>query len=207
MKKSIILLLCFWGVIVTSCDSRRNPNQRTYESSYRSGSTATEFSQDRSYVNNSLNTRSEPYVEKKPSVEESPYYNNSLRTGSSPYLSNGVSAADESQISVYTSANSNCDVIVIIKRGGVIDRNAYIKAGDSYTFNIPNGTYQVFFYGGKGWNPNKVMPNGLKGGFVANESYSKDSPVNIEYQGLTYELILQPNGNFTTQQSNANEIF
>ena len=130
-----------------------------------------------------------------------------MRTGATPYSSSGVSAADESQICVSTSANSNCDVVVIIKRGGNIVRNAYIKAGGSYTFYIPNGTYQVFFYGGKGWNPNKVMPNGMNGGFVANESYSKDSPVSLEYQGLTYELIPQPNGNFSTQQSSANEIF
>lgn len=207
MKKSIILLLCFWGVIVTSCDSRRNPNQRTYESSYRSGSTATEFSQDKSYVNNSLNTGSKPYTESEPSAEDNPYYNNSLSTGSSPYSSHVGSVTGESQISVSTSASSNCDVVVIVKSRGRIARNAYIEAGNSYTFYVPNGTYQVFFYAGKGWNPNKNMPNGLKGGFVANESYSKDSPVNLEYQGLTYELILQPNGNFSTQQSSASEIF
>ncbi len=85
--------------------------------------------------------------------------------------------------------------------------NAYIEAGDSYTFNLPNGYYQVFFYGGKGWNPNKTMPNGIEGGFVANESYSKDNPVSLEYQGLEYELIPQLNGNFTTKQSSAIEIF
>lgn len=172
--------------LMLGCNSRRDPNLRTYESSYGSNSTATAT---------------------KTPIEESPYYHNSLSTGISPYLSNATSFDDESQISVMTSSSSNCDVVVIVKRGGEIARNAYIKAGGSYTFNIPNGTYQVFFYGGKGWNPNKEMPNGMKGGFVANESYSKDSPVSLEYQGLTYELILQPNGNFSTQQSNANEIF
>ena len=159
------------------------------------------------YVNNSLNTGNSPYKSKEPSVEENPYYNNSLSTGSSPYSSHVGSATGESQISVSTSASSNCDVVVIVKSKGRIARNAYIEAGNSYTFYVPNGTYQVFFYAGKGWNPNKNMPNGLKGGFVANESYSKDSPVNLEYQGLTYELILQPNVNFSTQQSSASEIF
>lgn len=207
MRKIMVVITCFLFASVSSCDFKQNPNNRTYESSYHSTSTATKSSNDRSYVNNSLNTGSEPYVEKKPSVEESPYYNNSLSTGSAPYTSYGLSSDDESQICVSTSASSNCDVVVIIKRGGEIARNAYIKAGGSYTFYIPNGTYQVFFYGGKGWNPNKVMPNGLKGGFVANESYSKDSPVNLDYQGLEYELIPQANGNFSTQQSNANEMF
>ena len=208
MRKSFVISI---GIIVLfiiiGCDSKKNPNQRTYESSYSSSSTATASTQDRVYVDNSLNTGNSPYESKEPSVEDNPYYNNHLSTGSSPYSSSGRSASDESQISVSTSASSNCDVVVIIKSRGEIARNAYIRAGGSYTFYIPNGTYQVFFYGGKGWNPNKVMPNGLEGGFVANESYSKDSPVSLEYQGLTYELIPQQNGNFSTQQSSANEIF
>lgn len=208
MRKSFVISI---GIIVLfiiiGCDSKKNPNQRTYESSYSSSSTATASTQDRVYVDNSLNTGNSPYESKEPSVEDNPYYNNYLSTGSSPYSSSGRSASDESQISVSTSASSNCDVVVIIKSRGEIARNAYIRAGGSYTFYIPNGTYQVFFYGGKGWNPNKVMPNGLEGGFVANESYSKDSPVSLEYQGLTYELIPQQNGNFSTQQSSANEIF
>ena len=203
----LFLSICFFAVIVSCCDSRKNPNHRTYESSYSSRSTATELPQERAYVENSLNTGSKPYEREEPSVENDPYYNNSLKTGVSPYTSNGRSTTDESQISVTTSATSNCDVVVIIKSRNQISRNAYIKAGDSYTFYVPNGTYQVFFYGGKGWNPNKTMPHGLEGGFVANESYSKDSPVSLNYEGLTYELILQPNGNFSTQQSSASEIF
>lgn len=202
-----LVVLFLASALWAGCGSKPNPNQRTYENSYSSSSTATESPTDRPYVNNSLKTGSSPYEERKPSVEEDPYYNNSLSTGSTPYTSHGRSATDESQISVSTSANSNCDVVVIIKRGGMINRNAYICAGGSYTFHVPNGTYQVFFYGGKGWNPNKSMPHGIKGGFVANESYSKDSPVSLEYQGLEYELILQPNGNFSTQQSSANEVF
>ena len=206
--KTVLLLLCFLVIFcIMSCDTNSNPNQRTYENSYSSRSKATNTTQDRAYVENSLNTGSSPYGSQEPSIEDNPYYNNSLSTGSSPYISYGRSASDESQIRVSTSSSSNCDVVVIIKSGGEIAKNAYIRAGGSYTFFVPNGIYQVFFYGGKGWNPNKVMPNGLKGGFVANESYSKDSPVSLDYQGLTYELIPQPNGNFSTQQSSASEIF
>ena len=193
--------------LTIGCDSKKNPNQRTYESSYSSGSTTTRTQEERAYVNNSLNTGNTPYEKPVERIEDNPYYNNSLGTGSSPYENYGESAYDESQISVTTSSNSNCDVVVIIKSQGGIARNAYIKAGGSYTFYLPNGRYQVFFYGGKGWNPNKSMPGGLTGGFVANESYSKDSPVNLNYEGLTYELIPQPNGNFSTQQSSASEIF
>lgn len=208
MKKRYLLLLP--AITISSliaCDSKPNPNQRNYESSFSSISTATDSPQEKEYVDNSLSTGSSPYQSQQPSIEDDPYYNNSLRTGAVPYSNTGLSASRESQISVSTSSSSNCDVVVIIKSRDEIVRNAYIKAGGSYTFDVPNGTYQVFFYAGKGWNPNKVMPNGLEGGFVANESYSKDSPVSLDYQGLTYELIPQPNGNFSTQQSNANEVF
>lgn len=209
MSKGTLLIMgcAILTITISSCDNRRNPNQRTYESSYNSNSTATVSPQEKEYVDNSLQTGNSPYNSSSKSVEEDPHYHNSLSTGLSPYASNGVSVSDESQISVKTSSNSNCDVVVIVKKNGSIAANAYIRAGGSYTFYLPNGTYQVFFYGGKGWNPNKSMPNGLKGGFVANESYSKDSPVSLEYQGLDYELIPQPNGNFTTQQSSAGEIF
>lgn len=206
-SRCLVASCIFLTFLLANCDSKQNPNKRTYENSYKSSSTATSTSQERAYVNNSLNTGNTPYKGNDPAIEENPFYNNSLSTGSAPYTNNGPSAYNESEISVSTSSESNCDVVVIVKRGDKIARNAYIKAGGSYTFNVPNGTYQVFFYGGKGWNPNKSMPGGMKGGFVANESFSKDSPVNLNYQGLTYELILQPNGNFSTQQSSANEIF
>lgn len=48
--------------------------------------------------------------------------------------------------------------------------NAYIKAGSAYKFNLAKGNHQVFFYGGRGWIPNKVVPNGQGSGFVAKES-------------------------------------
>ena len=82
-------------------------------------------------MNNSLNTGNTPYEKPVERIEDNPYYNNSLGTGSSPYENYGESAYDESQISVTTSSNSNCDVVVIIKSQGGIARNAYIKAGGS----------------------------------------------------------------------------
>ncbi|MCF0185353.1 MAG: hypothetical protein HUJ98_02560 [Bacteroidaceae bacterium] len=185
MKRKFLLACGFVGILaLTSCngDSKPSPESRNYESSYNSSNTVTS------------------------EVEDDPYLDNSLSTGTVPYSCRNLKG-DGSTISVSTSGASECDVVVIVKSGDTMIRNAYIKAGGSYTFNIPNGYYQVFFYGGKGWNPNKSMPNGLDGGFVANESYSKDEPVSLEYQGLEYELIPQQNGNFTTLQSSASEIF
>ncbi len=140
------------------------------------------------------------------------YINNSLSTGSTPY-SNMYGANSPcsnwgcSQIKVKTPYNS--DVLVTIKKGDKVVRHAYIKAGSSYTFEVPDGTYQPFFYYGKGWNPEKIMkqtPDGpLKGGFVTKEEFGKDSPQTLSNNILEYELILQYNGNFSTKPSNAKE--
>jgi hypothetical protein len=140
------------------------------------------------------------------------YINNYLRTGSTPYSKQyggnpSCNDYDCSQISVKTPISS--DVLVTIKRNNKVVRHAYIRGGNSYTFSMSNGTYQPFFYYGKGWNPEKVMKETtkgtLKGGFVANELFSKDDPQHLENQILEYELILQPNGNFNTLPSNAND--
>lgn len=134
------------------------------------------------------------------------YLSNSLNTGATPYKNKRLKG-QTSKVKVTTSSGTDCDIVVIIKHNDEIVRNAYIKAGDSYTLAIPNGTFQVFFYGGRGWNPNKEMPNGYTGGFVADESFSKDDPIRINNQILEYELRLQRNGNFTTRPSNRGEIF
>jgi hypothetical protein len=140
------------------------------------------------------------------------YIDNSLSTGSTPYsycFGRNSSCSDWgcSQIKVRTPYNS--DVLVTIKKGEKVVRHAFIKGGSSYTFELPNGTYQPFFYYGKGWNPEKVMKQTdcgtLKGGFITNEDFGKDSPQTLSNNVLEYELILQQSGNFSTRPSNANE--
>lgn len=50
------------------------------------------------------------------------------------------------------------------------------------------------------------MKNGeIKGGFIANEDFGKDDPQSLYNNVLTYELILQQNGNFSTRPSNPEE--
>jgi hypothetical protein len=101
--------------------------------------------------------------------------------------------------------------LVTIKSNGKVYRHAYIAANSNYTFEVPNGTYQVFFYYGKGWYPEKFMKNTscgvLKGGFVADELFSKGSPRVLNNNILSYELILQRNGNFRASPSSASEAF
>ncbi len=144
---------------------------------------------------------------KDDSSDDEKYIENSLQTGSTPYSAyyenSDVCLGRCSEIRVKTHSS---DVVVTIKQDDKVVQHAYIKAGDEYTFSLYNGVYQPFFYSGKGWNPNKVMKNGqMKGGFIAEESFGKDTPQAIQDASLTYELIPQPNGNFSTRISDADE--
>ncbi|SDE24284.1 hypothetical protein [Riemerella columbipharyngis] len=136
------------------------------------------------------------------------YINNSLPTGATPYAkyygkNSSCSGYDCSKIKVRTS---NSDVLVTIKKDDRVVRHAYVQSNDSYTFSLPNGAYQIFFYYGKGWDPQKEMKNGkIKGGFIEDESFGKDDEQFLEDNILTYELILQQNGNFSTQPSDSDE--
>jgi hypothetical protein len=51
------------------------------------------------------------------------------------------------------------------------------------------------------------MGNGIKGGFVKDEIFSKDNPQDIYSGILTYVLQLQRDGNFQTKGSSRGEIF
>ena len=140
------------------------------------------------------------------------YINNSLQTGTTPYRRyyGGNAACKESgcsQIKVTTPQTS--DVLVTIKSNEKVVRHAYIRANSSYTFEMPNGTYQPFFYYGKGWNPEKEIKRAdgttILGGFVSGDTFGKDSLQRLKNNILEYELILQSNGNFSQKPSNAME--
>jgi hypothetical protein len=148
--------------------------------------------------------------ERKERAVYNKYINNSLNTGTTPYSNyfGGNSTCNEYGCSEIKVVTSNSDVIVTIKKNDRVVRHAYIKSGSNYTFSFPNGTYQTFFYYGKGWNPEKKMKGGkMKGGFIENEVFGKDKPQTLSNSILEYQLILQENGNFSTKPSNAEEAF
>lgn len=152
-------------------------------------------------------------VEERLSEEDKQYLGNSLMTGVTPYSAvyGKNYRCPYSQCSgIKVTAPRESDIVVIIKRdnlNGKVVAHGYIKAGETYQFDIPDGTYQTFFYYGKGWNPNKVMKGGVKGGFVKDEIFSKDNPQEIYSCVLSYVLQLQRNGNFQTKGSNKSECF
>jgi len=138
---------------------------------------------------------------------------NSLYTGAMPYSycygsSNYCNDWGCSEIYVY---NGGLDVVVIIKNSSdEVVRHAYIKSGDSFTFNVYNGTYNVYFYSGTGWNPKKFItdsPCSIYGGFVSNENTGKDSYASVSNQRLSYSLTRVVNGNFSMESSSKGEAF
>lgn len=143
----------------------------------------------------------------------SKWQDNRLSNGSQPYSQwYGYNySCDEwgcSQIKV--TAPTSSDVVVLVKRNnkdGNVVRHAYIRSGCTYTFEVSDGRYQVFFYYGTGWNPEKSMSGGIKGGFVSGETFSKDDPQYLEGEILTYVLQLRKNGNLHTKHSSAGEMF
>ena len=147
------------------------------------------------------------------SEEDKQYENNSLTTGAAPYTAyygRNYKCPYEQCSGIKVTAPGESDIVVIIKRNnanGKVISHGYIKAGATLFFPVPDGTYQTFFYYGTGWNPNKEMSGGIRGGFVKDEIFSKDNPQDIYSGILTYILQLQRDGNFQTRGSNKSEVF
>ena len=195
----VLIALGGWGVVLlwdTKVIPSANPQQNTPSSYDDETSSTTSYAE---YSNEEL------------SEEDIKYLDNSLSTGAAPYketyganyICNRVQCSG-----IKVTAPHESDIVVIIKRGnskGKVIQHGYIKAGNTYQFDVPDGRYQTFFYYGEGWNPNKEMPNGVIGGFVKNEIFSKDRPQDVYDAILTYVLQLQREGNFQTQTSNASE--
>lgn len=196
----LILIVLAIAFVVNKCNdggetSTTNGNEATNRSSYQRSNIA-------DYSN-----------EEELSEEDKQYENNSLSTGTSPYTTyygNNYKCPYDQCSGIKVTAPAESDIIVIIKKNnqdGKVVSHGYIRAGQTYKFDIPDGTYQTFFYYGEGWNPNKDMGNGIKGGFVKDEIFSKDNPQEIYSGVLTYVLQLQRDGNFQTKGSSRGEIF
>ena len=197
----LILIILAIAFVVNKCNdggrtSITKENEVTNKPSYQRSNLADYYSQ-----------------EEELSEEEKQYVNNSLSTGASPYkefYGKNYKCPYDQCSGIRVTAPSESDIVVIIKRNnqnGKVVAHGYIKAGGTFQFDLPDGTYQTFFYYGEGWNPNKEMGNGVRGGFVKDEIFSKDNPQEIYSGILTYVLQLQRNGNFQTRRSSPDEAF
>ena len=146
-------------------------------------------------------------------IDESKKPVNRLNTGSTPYensYAKNYKCPYNRCSGIKVTAPKESDIVVIIKRNnkeGKVISHGYIRAGETYQFDLPKGIYQTFFYYGSGWNPNKEMANGVIGGFIKDEVFSKDQPQEINNAVLSYVLQLHRDGNFSTQSSNKSEFF
>ena len=214
----IYLILVSFTIIVSSCESESERIERAYAEEQRRIEHAAlqkqrEETEAREHQEREAARAIQEELERRERELYNQYINNSLHNGSTPYAycygSRNSYASNGSEINVTTPYNS--DVVVIIKKNNSVYRHAYIKAGSIYTFYLSNGTFQPFFYYGKGWNPNKFMKETacgrLTGGFISEELFGKDSPQYLRNQILSYELILQSDGNFSTTPSSPNEAF
>jgi len=139
-------------------------------------------------------------------------FGHSQYTGATPWENcYGKNASCEyvgcSDIRVNTSSNSS--IVAIVKKYGKVVKHAYISAGSSYTFQVPDGTYQVFFYYGSEWDRNKSMNSKdcytLRGGFKSKESVSKTELITLKGQIMTYTLTYSTSGNFSPKSSSLEE--
>tara|TARA_A100001234_G_scaffold221508_1_gene237989 strand:- start:1073 stop:1507 length:435 start_codon:yes stop_codon:yes gene_type:complete len=112
-----------------------------------------------------------------------------------------------SAIEVNTSSSS--PVVAIVKKYGRVVKHAYISAGSRYTFEVKDGTYQIFFYYGTSWNEYKRMSSdecsSIYGGWEYNENVTKDNPITLSNQIMTYTLTSTVGGNFNTKGSSLKE--
>ncbi len=223
-----LLLTAFASLLLIACDTNHKSEfyriQRDdiqgYEEFIKKYPSSTFVSDARERIETAKEEKRQKEEQERREAEarrlESQYGNNSLSNGSQPYSrwygANQYYDDYTAHSEIRVKAPYNSDVIAIVRynnMNGSVAGHKYIKAGNSATIYLRNGSYyQTFFYYGMGWYPDKQMNGKVRGGFLKNEAFSKDgSPSYLENQILSYELTLQQNGNFQTSSSSEGEMF
>ena len=221
MKKNTILgIICV--AILSSCNHTLEYNNidrndiEGYENFISKYPSSSHVVDARERIENAIKIAEEAKLEEERLNIIKKYENNSLINGTQPYKrwygKNSYYDNYTPHSEIQVKAPFNSDAIVIIRKNnhnGRVAGHKYIKAGNSVTIYLANGeNYQTFFYLGNGWNPEKIMKNGIMGGFVKDESYLKDeTPIYLDNNILSYELTMSQFGNFSAGSSNENEIF
>lgn len=192
----IAAIIFILAVIVNIAKSSNNNRHSTANSNVQT-------EQSRVVENsNDVTSNNAPVVSE---VEE--WGDNHLETGDKPYSEYfGRARSGENYLSFNTSGD--CDYIIIVKRASDSRyiNHVYINGGDNARLYLPNGHYNIYFYSGKGWNPNKVKGNML-GGFVLDESQQKDGPIKLFSAYGEYTLYPVANGNLQLSSVGEDEVF
>jgi len=148
-----------------------------------------------------------------------PFFSYSQYTGSTPWENCfGKNAPCELYVedgyyvgcsNIKVNSSTSSPVVVIVKRYGKVIKHAYISANSSHSIEVPDGTYQVFFYYGKNLDRFKKMNSdecySITGGFTSDESVGKDDPITLKAQTMTYTLTQVSYGNFSQKPSSLKE--
>ena len=174
---------------VSSSNNKSNGSAVTYNNSSYSTETDNESSKN---------------IEKDNSNDV--YRNNSLVTGAKPYTYYyGKAHTGKNFIDFKTSGSYDYVVFVKKHNDNKTVNHTYIRAGEKARLYVPSGTYDVYFYSGKGWNPKKSVGQ-LTGGFVEGGIMQKDGPVQLVSENLEYTLYPVVNGNLVLQIADIDNV-
>lgn len=138
---------------------------------------------------------------------ESDYKFNRLETGAKPYKAYyGKGKTGQDYLQFKTSGDN--DYVVMAKRHGSnkVINHIYIRGGDTETMHLPDGNYDIYFYSGKGWDPEKDMGS-VKGGFVDEAPIEKDENVSLYDQYGEYTLYPVQGGDLVLAPSDKQDMF
>ena len=140
------------------------------------------------------------------------YLDNSLSNGSQPYAK--YYGRNKSKYygcsTIKVNASKNTDVVVIVhydSHDGPVAGHTYVKKGNTAEVYLPaNRSYQVGFYSGNGWYPDKEVKD-KKGGFLRDENVQMDDVIYLKSNTeIEYTLALVLHGNLHLEDCSLEDI-
>ena len=214
----LVGILCVLGVTVFGIQKSKDSNSLLSNSSAPKTTDNCEDSTESYHNTVSYNTGTQDHNQEYDPDEE--YRNNSLKTGVKPYESYfGKAQTGQNYIDFKTSGANDYIAIVKRHRDNKYINHLYIKGGESARLYVPDGNFDVYFYSGKGWNPNKEVGH-FTGGFVEGGIMQKDEPIQLMTETITmddgriqlrtaymeYTLYPIPNGNLILRSADIDNV-
>lgn len=132
------------------------------------------------------------------------WVHNQLPTGSKPYSPFYGTATDGDNTLRFNTRRGSDYVVIVRKGNGAYVNHVYIRGGETAEIYVPDGLFDVYFYSGTGWNPEKENGNVI-GGFVCGEGVTKDKNLYLNGESIVYTLYAVQNGNLRLANSNKKE--
>lgn len=132
--------------------------------------------------------------------------------GCQPYAKVYGNNREKGPCAVTVTASPEMAVVAIVRYNNIdgdVAGHLFIERGTSGTICLPVGRFQVFFYSGRDWNPEKEMDCGLSGGFTKDEMFQEDPYSKTYSEGThwSYALRLVTNGNFAPASTDKDLFF